>query len=178
MKIYIAGPDVFRSNSPAFFDKVRDLVIQMGHIPLIPLDNDLGVDPHNTSKPELAELIFQGNIKMIQECDCVIANVVPFRGPSLDAGTAFEIGYAYATNRPVICYLPDDSDEDPIKFGQSFSDRSFSEDPYDTIEDFDQFDNLMISRSNHSKNEVVKGIVEAIRKAESILNGSKFKLAS
>ena len=37
-------------------------------------------------------------------CDAVIANMTPFRGPSMDVGTAFELGYMAGRGRPVLGY--------------------------------------------------------------------------
>ena len=37
-------------------------------------------------------------------CDIIIANVTPFRGPSADDGTAFELGFFDALGRPAFAY--------------------------------------------------------------------------
>ena len=42
---------------------------------------------------------------MINEADVVLANLDPFRGPEVDSGTAFEVGFAAALEKPVIGYL-------------------------------------------------------------------------
>jgi len=65
--------------------------------------------------------------RMIDECDAVIANIEPFRGPHMDPGTAFEIGYAVAKGKPVYCYTTQARDENG-----------------DAIEDFGLTENLMI----------------------------------
>jgi len=44
---------------------------------------------------------------LIQNCDIVIANVSPFRGPEPDSGTVWEIGYAQALNKKVLAYSSD-----------------------------------------------------------------------
>ena len=36
--------------------------------------------------------------------DLVIANMTPFRGPSMDVGTAVELGYSFARGLPVFGY--------------------------------------------------------------------------
>jgi nucleoside 2-deoxyribosyltransferase len=41
---------------------------------------------------------------MIHKSAAVVANLTPFRGPSADAGTVFEIGYALALGKPVFAY--------------------------------------------------------------------------
>ena len=41
---------------------------------------------------------------MMLDCDAVIANLTPFRGPSADDGTAFELGFFDALRRPAFAY--------------------------------------------------------------------------
>ena len=40
----------------------------------------------------------------IRRCRAVLANLTPFRGPSADAGTVYEIGYARGLGLPVFGY--------------------------------------------------------------------------
>src|SRR5690606_39043377 len=40
-------------------------------------------------------------------CDLIIANMTPFRGPGMDAGTAFEMGFMRALGKPVLGYTND-----------------------------------------------------------------------
>ena len=40
----------------------------------------------------------------MRSCDLLIANCTPFRGVSMDVGTAFEIGFMRALGRPVFGY--------------------------------------------------------------------------
>ena len=44
-------------------------------------------------------IIFQTDIKALQESDLIVALVT---GQDIDSGTASEIGYMYANNKPVI----------------------------------------------------------------------------
>lgn len=97
MKIYLAGPDVFRPDALAWADEARALLLQHGHQALIPLDNE----------ETTAEGIFKANIALIAEADAVIANLNPFRGLEPDSGTAFEVGCAIALGKRVIGYLSD-----------------------------------------------------------------------
>jgi nucleoside 2-deoxyribosyltransferase len=41
---------------------------------------------------------------LIRSCDIVIANTTPFRGPSADVGTVFEMGFAHALGKLVFAY--------------------------------------------------------------------------
>jgi nucleoside 2-deoxyribosyltransferase len=51
--------------------------------------------------------IFQNNIEQICSCDGIVVNMNPFRGASVDDGTAFEAGLAYALGKPIVGYLSD-----------------------------------------------------------------------
>jgi nucleoside 2-deoxyribosyltransferase len=41
---------------------------------------------------------------LIKSCHVVVANLTPFRGPSCDVGTAYEIGFAHALGKIVFAY--------------------------------------------------------------------------
>lgn len=97
MKIYLAGPNVFRPDALEWATEARSLLESFGHQALIPLDNE----------ETTAEGIFKANIALITEADAVVANINPFRGCEPDSGTAFEIGCATALGKRVIAYLSD-----------------------------------------------------------------------
>ncbi len=44
---------------------------------------------------------------MIRSCDALVANMTPFRGPSMDPGTAYEMGAAAALGKLVVGYTLD-----------------------------------------------------------------------
>lgn len=94
MKLYLAGPDVFRPDAIAWAASVRALCHKQGHQALIPLDG----------RQTTAVGICQQNLKLIGEADVVLANLNPFRGAEPDSGTCVEIGYALALGKPVIGY--------------------------------------------------------------------------
>ena len=97
MKIYLAGPDVFRPDALSWAEFARALLSDHGHQALIPLDNE----------ETTAEGIFKANLELISEADLIIAKLNPFRGLEPDSGTAFEIGCAIALGKRVIGYLAD-----------------------------------------------------------------------
>lgn len=100
--IYLAGPDVFLPNALEIAREKRRLCSEHGFVGRSPVDNDLDLPPR--SKADLALHISAANEEMIRQCDLVIANVTPFRGPSADVGTAYEMGFARALGRPVFAY--------------------------------------------------------------------------
>ena len=95
MKLYLAGPDVFRPDAEAWADEARRLCAAVGHTALVPLDNV------ETTAPG----IYDANIALIRLADAVIANLNPFRGCEPDSGTCVEVGFALALGKPVIGYL-------------------------------------------------------------------------
>lgn len=94
MKLYIAGPDVFRPDAQAWAADVRALCRDAGHQALIPLDGG----------ETTAAGIYRNNLRLIEAADAVLANLNPFRGAEPDSGTCVEIGYALALGQPVIGY--------------------------------------------------------------------------
>lgn len=95
MKIYLAGPDVFRPDALAWAEEARRACHAAGHSALVPLD---GVETTATG-------IYYANIGLIRAADAVIANLNPFRGCEPDSGTCVEVGFALALGKPVIGYL-------------------------------------------------------------------------
>ena len=95
MKVYLAGPDVFRPDVDAWAASSRELCRRYGFEPLLPID-------HQESGPEK---IFKANLELIRKAQIVIANLDPFRGPEPDSGTAFELGYALALSKRVCGYV-------------------------------------------------------------------------
>lgn len=51
-----------------------------------------------------AKAIFQSCVKGIEWADAVVACM---DGPDPDSGTAWEVGYAYAKRKPIVCYRSD-----------------------------------------------------------------------
>ena len=94
MKLYIAGPDVFRPDVLKWAATVRALCRESGHRALIPLDGGQTTPAG----------IYRNNLLLIGEADAVLANLNPFRGVEPDSGTCVEIGYALALGKPVIGY--------------------------------------------------------------------------
>lgn len=137
-KIYLAGPDVFWPNAREAGRAKVDLCKRYGCEGLFPLDTELALADLSPYESGLA--IFRANIGLMQRADLVIANMTPFRGPSMDVGTAFELGFMAARGKPVWGYTLD---------GRLYADR-IDADGADTdadgltIERFDMADNLMM----------------------------------
>ncbi len=101
LKAYLAGPDVFLPDAVAVGRAKQAICARHGFEGLFPLDNVL---PPATSPRETALAIARANEDLIRKCDVVFANLTPFRSPSADPGTAFEIGFARALGKRVHGY--------------------------------------------------------------------------
>ena len=127
-KVYLAGPDVFRLYAVEHLEGLKNALKLIGYHGLAPLDNKVDL-----SDPLASLIIYKENINLIRACDYVVANISPFRSPSIDPGTAYEIGFADALGKKVILYTDSLTE---------YKSRVIP-DEY-LIEDFGLIDNLMI----------------------------------
>jgi nucleoside 2-deoxyribosyltransferase len=104
MKLYLAGPEVFLPDARALGAVKKARAAKAGHAAFFPLDAALSVDFAVDPPPVVAAAIFAANRGMIEACDAVLANLTPFRGPSADAGTVWEVGFAAGLGKPVFGY--------------------------------------------------------------------------
>ncbi|WP_137926862.1 nucleoside 2-deoxyribosyltransferase [Cupriavidus sp. 2SB] len=103
--IYLAGFDVFRKDARAWGEQLKALCAQHGFEGLYPLDKSA---PQGLSGPDTAQWIYEANVALIRRADIVMANLDDFRGPGEpDSGTAFEVGFAVALQKPVWGYATD-----------------------------------------------------------------------
>ena len=104
--IYLAGPDVFRAEHQVqevskALKEIAAKYKQHGHFPL---DNALAPEGGDYKSQGFSYQIFSANVKLMDEADVIIANIQPFRGPQMDDGTAFEVGYGYAKKKIIYGY--------------------------------------------------------------------------
>jgi nucleoside 2-deoxyribosyltransferase len=103
IKAYLAGPDVFLPDARAHAQRKVEICAQCNIVGLPPLNEDvqcLGAQ----SEAEAWQSIFRKDLAMMEECDIIIANLTPFRGPSADAGTLIEVGWFLGRGRPIFGY--------------------------------------------------------------------------
>ena len=160
-KIYTAGFDIFYPDAVKRMEENRALCQKYQFEPYFQgpkaAESEAKIDPLAVDIGKTsAEIIFRKNLKMIEGCDLVAANLNPFRG-EMDCGTAFEIGYAYALGKPVYGYMKDVSSLKE-KNGGLTDWNGF------TVENFGQPINLMIGCSvtivEGSLEECLKKIAE------------------
>ena len=108
MKVYLAGPDVFLPDAAAMAAEKKRLCALHGLEGVFPTDPR--PDPAADAAPDLWYAIYLRNEAHIRACDALVANLTPFRGPSADAGTVYELGFMRALGRPVMGYSNDAAD--------------------------------------------------------------------
>lgn len=139
-KIYLAGPDVFYPNPIEIGIRKKVICANYGFQGAYPFDNEI---TENLAPRELAFRISQMNEEMMQGCDMIVANLTPFRGPSADVGTVFELGFMRGMGKEVHGYTSNMQDYNTrtCLFTGSYTgvdDKGYS------IENFGLHDNLMI----------------------------------
>jgi nucleoside 2-deoxyribosyltransferase len=143
-RIYLAGPEVFLPDATAFGRRKVEICAAHGLEGVFPLDNQFDLD--GLDRREQARRISLANEEAMRSSDAAIANLTPFRGVSMDAGTAFEVGFMRALGRPVFGYTTTAADyaarahvyrnNGPLAFDYDA--------PGHEVEDFGLAENLMI----------------------------------
>lgn len=140
-KIYLAGPDVFLPNAKEHGKYLKKLCKSYGFEGFFPLDNIIT----GQNALEIATKIRDANKAMIVNCDVVIANLSPFRGPEPDSGTVWEVGFAEALGKKVLGYSTDmQSLKEKTQCILGLSDSSVDKTGM-SIEDFGLTHNLMFA---------------------------------
>lgn len=103
-RFYLAGPSVFAPDPAAEGRKLKGICSAHGAVGLYPLDNEVD---GAAGQSDLSGAIREANMELIRQCDAVIADMAPFRGPSMDPGTAYEMGVGAALGKLVVAYTSD-----------------------------------------------------------------------
>ena len=159
-RVYLAGPDVFVPEPVAAGEAKKARIAELSRrndwpfelVGIYPLDAPI---PDFKSDFDTGIRIYRANIEFMERADAVAANMVRFRGPSMDVGTAFEMGYMRGLGKPVFAYYDArpfyGRDESPGTFADRVREHCgvSAEDPRvdgdgQTIEDFQMADNLMM----------------------------------
>lgn len=101
-RIYLAGPEVFLPEAAQLGKRKKALCAEYGFEGVFPLDAD--VDLRNGTPREVGLRMSAVNEDLIRACAGLIANITPFRGPSADVGTAYEMGFARGLGLTVCAY--------------------------------------------------------------------------
>ncbi|WP_253706226.1 nucleoside 2-deoxyribosyltransferase [Bradyrhizobium sp. WD16] len=139
--VYLAGPGVFRHDAPEFSAGLKELCQTHGLSALWPLDNTIEA----VGRAAQAEAIRRANEAMIRRAVAVIADISPFRGPNMDPGTAYEIGFALALEKPVFAYSTDRRSLLTRTVPAAGADGVARDEAGLLVEDFGLLENLMIA---------------------------------
>lgn len=142
MNIYLAGPDVFLPDAVEMGRRKVAICARHGVSGRYPLDNFIDRDAADASLQ-----IYRANEAMMDQCDAIIANLTPFRGPGADAGTVYELGYMAARGKYCLAYSNDPTVyADRVRLFTEVEQRDGRLVDTDglTVEDFGHNDNLMM----------------------------------
>ena len=142
-RIYLAGPDVFLPEPFAHAAAQKRICAGLGLLGVSPLDGLEGEPTTWLDLPE-AQRIARRNEAHIRSSQAILANITPFRGPSADAGTVYEIGFGRALGLPVFAYTAVMDDYATRVRHMPGSTAAADADGL-AIEDFDLAENLMIA---------------------------------
>jgi nucleoside 2-deoxyribosyltransferase len=147
-RVYLAGPDVFLPDPAAWMERKKAICAGFHLTGISPLDNLAKEPPEWTQLPEWRRIALR-NEAHIRSCVAIVANLTPFRGPSADVGTVYEIGFARALGLRVFGYATVartflDRTLSSIGGGQQNPDGSWWDPEGMLVEQFGLFDNLMI----------------------------------
>ena len=147
-RAYLAGPDIFLPDAATRVARQKAICAQHGLVGVSPLD------PWPDDAPDLPEWrrIAARNEALIRSCALLLANLTPFRGPSADVGTVYELAFMRALGRPVFGYANTTTGftRRTLDFAAAHggavagADRSWRDADGMLIEQFGLFDNLMI----------------------------------
>lgn len=159
-RVYLAGPDVFHKDAAGLGARKTALCRAYGFEGLYPLDADL-------TEPTSAA-IYAACRAMMDAADFGIFNLTPFRGPSADAGTVFELGLMAGQGKPVFAYSNAAGDFlERLKAWPGVTQQPDGwRDPLDMMaEDFGNADNLMLDETLHAHGRKIhrRKVAEALR---------------
>jgi nucleoside 2-deoxyribosyltransferase len=142
--VYLAGPDVFLADARSIGEQKKAICREFGFKGLFPLDKDKAVEADPVE-------IFRANCALMRQADAGVFNLTPFRGPSADAGTVFELGFLSALGKPLYGYSSDSRIYRARVAAVLGPEAEREGHPYDRdgyeIENFVLGDNLMIVRA-------------------------------
>ncbi len=102
-KVYLSGPDVFLPDALEIIQRKAALCVEFGFEANLP--NEAHVRARQSSTPQdPSRLIYDANLELMQTSDLGIFNLTPFRGPSADVGTVFELGLMTGLGKPTFGY--------------------------------------------------------------------------
>jgi nucleoside 2-deoxyribosyltransferase len=103
LRAYLAGPDIFVPDAAGLVARKKAICGRYDLIGLSPLDPWPDEPTAWEALPEWCRIALR-NEAQIRSADLMIANLTPFRGPSADVGTVYEVAMMRTLGRPVFGY--------------------------------------------------------------------------
>ena len=107
VRVYLAGPEVFLPNAREIGARKRAICERHGLVGVFPADEQEARDPA-LPLSERGLAISRAMERVMRGCDTMVVNLTPFRGPSADVGSAYEMGFMRGLGRPIFGYSNDD----------------------------------------------------------------------
>jgi nucleoside 2-deoxyribosyltransferase len=147
-RVYLAGPDVFLPDATAWMERKKAICAGFHLVGVSPLDDLMNEPAEWSALPDWRRIALR-NEAHIRGCAAVVANLTPFRGPSADVGTVYEIGFARGLGLKIFGYATVaaaflDRTLCAIGGGRQAVDGSWWDPDGLLVEQFGLFDNLMI----------------------------------
>jgi nucleoside 2-deoxyribosyltransferase len=147
-RVYLAGPDVFLPDAAAWFGRKKAICAGYRLTGVSPLDPMVPEPSEWAALPDWRRIALR-NEASIRSCAAIVANLTPFRGPSADVGTVYEVGFARGLGLRVFGYATVaaaffDRTLTAIGGGRQGPDGSWRDADGLLVEQFGLFDNLMI----------------------------------
>ena len=128
--VFISGPEVFLPEAVAAGNFIKAQIYLFNWLYLRDADYqiqglysfDASYVPKNMD-PVDAVNIYGGNISLMNQSHLAISNMTRFRGPGIDGGTAFEMGYMAAQGKVVIGYYNENAYYDLPMANRSYIDK-------------------------------------------------------
>lgn len=106
-KVYLGGDTVFRRDAKQLFEAFKAICLKVGLHGVSPFDGQDEVE-ELTPGTETSLLISRLDRNLMDECAAGLFCIDPFRrAADMDPGTAVEIGYMTAQNKPIAGYTVD-----------------------------------------------------------------------
>lgn len=147
-RVYLAGPDVFLPDAITWLERKKAICASFHLVGVSPFDNLIDQPAEWAALPEWRRIALR-NEAHIRSCVAIVANLTPFRGPSADVGTVYEIGFARGLGLKIFGYATVstaflDRTLLSIGGGRQEVDGSWWDTEGLLVEQFGLFDNLMI----------------------------------
>ena len=100
--VYIAGP-LFNAHERRYLEQIAEELEGSGYKCFLPHRDQSGIDESQLEGTNLSQAtkdkIFNADLKALKEADLTVALIT---GQDIDSGTAAEIGFTYARDKPIV----------------------------------------------------------------------------